>query len=86
MMTTMAIVMMATMAMVMMATMVMVAGLMMNGGEIEKAADDFTEAEMKPSNMQNMSALPVRMLNTMIMTGLIRMTIMMINGQSHHHE
>ena len=83
--TVLVIMMTITMAMVMMGTLVMVAGLMMNGVEIEKTADDFTEAEMKPSNMQNMSAEPaLRMLNTMIMTRLIRMTTMMINGQCHH--
>ena len=77
--------MMTTLVMVMMTTLGMVAGLMMNGVEIEKTADDFTEAEMKPSNMQNMSASPaLRRLNTMIMTRIIRMTIMMINGQCHH--
>ena len=36
----------------------------MNGREIQKAAADFTEAQMKPSNMQNLSTV----LNRMIMT------------------
>ena len=78
------IMMMITMTMVMMKimfTMVMVmVGRTMNGGEIEKTADDFTEAQMKPSNMQNMPASPLRMLNTMIMNRVIGMTIMVING------
>ena len=36
----------------------------MNGREIQKAAADFTEAQMKPSNMQNLSTV----LNRMIIT------------------
>ena len=77
------LVLMITMTMVTMKIIVtMVMARMMNGGEIEKTADDFTEAQMKPSNMQNMSASPLRMLNTMIMKRVIRMTIMMIDG--HH--
>ena len=36
----------------------------MNGREIQKAAADFTEAQMKPSNMQNLSTV----LNRMIVT------------------
>ena len=62
----------------MMTIMVMVMMVMvgrMNGGEIEKAAGDFTEAaycsQMKPSNMQNISAARLRGCSTQwLWTGL----------------
>ena len=49
----------------------------MNGREIQKAAADFTEAQMKPSNMQNLSTV----LNRMIMTKKMMRIIMMTTTQ-----